>query len=218
MNIFAINNRNGIGIVSCSETKISNVFVMSNHNHGILLKSCSDTSVTNISVTNNQWEGIHMHFCKNTSIIIATVSKNNHAGLILTSCVDTSVTRAYAAHNQNEGIRIYASNISMNNVSVEDNEYAGISLLSQSQLQLEDSVFSDVVPLSSPSSAKELQTVPAIIEVIYSTLIVTNCNFSGNSITSIRAVGSNITVQGDIMFADNQALVGAALHFSQSSV
>ena len=110
------------------------------------------------------------------------------------------------------------SNISLRNVSVNNNGYAGISILSQSQLQLEDSVFSDVVPLSSPSVVTGLQTVPAIIEVIDSTLIVSHCNFTRNNITSIRAVDSKVTLQGDIIFANNQALVGAALHFSQSSV
>ena len=58
----------------------------------------------------------------------------------------------------------------------------------------------------------------SILELINSTLIVRNCNFTKNNITSIRAIGSNITVQGDIIFANNQALVGTALHFTQSSV
>ena len=136
-------------------------------------------------------------------------------------CKNIYVAGAYAAHNRNVGIRVqnFSTNIAMRNVSVNNNGYAGISILSQSQLQLEDSVFSDVFPLPTPSisavPATELQT---IVQVIESTFIVKNCNFTGNKITSIRAFGSKIRVQGDILFADNQALVGTALHLSHSSV
>ena len=162
---------------------------------------------------------LHLYNCRTIHIINVNTSKNQQVGLNLNNCTNIVGVCVYATYNQNYGIMMsLTSNIAVGNVSVNNNEYAGISLLSQSQLQLEDSVFSDVVPLSSPSVGTGLQTLPAIIEAINSTLIVGNCSFIGNSITSIRAVGSNITVEGDIIFAHNQALMGTALHFSQSSV
>ena len=219
-NLSATNNReSGIHLFLCNNTSIMNIPAINNQHNGVNMISCKNTYITNVSATNNQWIGIRLVSCKNTSIINANASKNSYNGLRLTSCVHTLVACAYAVHNQNEGITlIFTSNTAMRNISVISSKYSGISLLSQSQFQLEDSVFSDVVPLSSPSDAAGFQTVPAIIEAINSTLIVTNCNFTRNSITSIRAVGSNITVQGDIIFADNQALVGTALHFSQNSI
>ena len=216
--ISATNNR-GIGIVmeSCRETKVTDISATKNQGSGIDLHFCTNTSISNILTSNNQRTGIGMLSCNNTNITELSTTKNQWGGLNLMSCKNIFVACAYAAQNHNGGIRVqnFSTDIAMRNVSVDSNRYAGIFLLSQSKLQLEESVFSDVVPLPSPSVPTKLQTV---IQVIESTLIVTNCNFTGNRITSIRAFGSKIRVQGDILFAGNQALVGTALHFSQSSV
>ena len=215
-NLSAIKNQHyGMNIESCSETSITTASSTNNQHDGIRLSSCDNTNITNVSTTNSGWIGLVLISCRKTSIITAIVSKNHHGGMALFSCIDTIVTYAYVAHNRNEGIMTSASSTAMRNVSVHNNR---ISPLSQSQLQLEDSVFSDVVHLSSPSIVTGLQTGPAIIEVVNSTLIVRNCSFTRNNITSIRATNSNIRVQGNVTFADNQAFVGAALHFSQSSV
>ena len=218
MNVPATNNyHHGIALESCNDASIANVSGTNNLRDGMFLSSCDVISITNVSATSNQWEGMLLHSCTNTNITNVYATKNKEGGIHLLLCRNTMVAHAYAAQNHDGGIVVgnHSFNIAMRNVSLNNNEYAGISLLSQSQLQLEDSVFSDVVPLSSTTG---LQTVPAIIEVIDSTLIVRNCKFTKNRITSIRAVGSNIRVQGDVIFANNQALVGTALHFSQSSV
>ena len=218
MNISADKNQlDGMSLGSCNDTSITNVSVTHNRGRGMEFSSCTNTSITTASANINQWDGIYFRSCNNTSIINANASKNQNRGIWLVLCKNTIVACAYITHNQNGGILIeeHSLNNTVKNISVNNNGYAGIFLLSQSQLQLEDSVFSDVVPLSSSSVATWLQ---AIIEVIDSTLIVTNCNFTRNNITSIRAIGSTITVRGDIIFANNQALVGVALHFSLSSV
>ena len=212
------NQGTGMYLLFCRNTTITNTLAASNQG-GIILVSCNSTNISNASTTNNQWNGIGLYNCRITHIMNVNASKNQQEGLYLNKCRNIIVVCVYLTYNQNYGIMIsLTSNISLRNVSVNNNGYAGISILPLSQLQLEDSVFSDVVPLSSPSVVTGLQTVPAIIEVINSSLIVTNCNFTRNNITSIRAVDSNVTLQGDIIFANNQALVGAALHFSQSSV
>ena len=220
-NAYSINNeQNGMSLGSCNGTSITNVSVTHNREYGMFFLSCTNTSIITASANINQMDGIYLESCNNTSIINANSSKNQNHGISLFLCKNTIVACAYTTHNQNGGILIeeHSLNNTVRNISLNNNGYAGIFLLSQSQLQLEDSVFSDVIPLSSPSDAGGFQTLPAIIEVIDSTLIVRNCNYIWNSITSIRAVGSNITLQGDIIFANNQALVGTVLHFSQSSV
>ena len=60
--------------------------------------------------------------------------------------------------------------------------------------------------------------MPAVIELNDCTVILSNCIFTRNNVTSIRAIGYNIIVEGQIIFSDNRALLGAALLFVSSSV
>ena len=47
---------------------------------------------------------------------------------------------------------------------------------------------------------------------------MSDCTFTGNSITSVRAIASEIIVYGETTFSDNHALSGAAFIFAKNGV
>ena len=244
MNISAINNQHGgIRFGSCENTKIMNISAINNQYVGILFGSCENTTIMNISAINNQYVGIRFGSCENTKIMnISAINNqdegisvgrsenttmanvfainNQNEGIIIAACTNTILTDINAAYNQNSGIVIenHFQNIVLRNISVNHNGDNQITFLSSDNIQLEYSTFSDIIALPTSNIASNLRTVPALIELNDCTLIMSNCIFTRNNITSIRAIGSKIIAAGEIVFSDNRALSGAALLFVSSSV
>ena len=67
------------------------------------------------------------------------------------------------------------------------------------------------------SSTSEPTSLPAVIKFYGSTLTITDCTFTGNKISSIKAISSNVTVSGKILFHNNTASSGTGLIFAKNS-
>ena len=218
MNISAINNQDdGMHIHLCENTTMMNISAINNQEDGMLLHSCENTTMMNISAINNQDDGMLFYSCENTRMTNVYAINNTNEGITNWNCTNTILTDINATYNQNSGIVIenHFQNIVLRNISVNHNGANQITFLSSDNIQLEYSTFSDIIALPIGTNT---HTVPAVIELYDCTLIMSNCIFIRNNITSIRAIGSKIIPEGEIIFSDNRALSGAALLFVSSSV
>ena len=77
--------------------------------------------------------------------------------------------------------------------------------------------FTDITAQST-SSTEDPTSLPAVIVLYQSTLLVSGCNFTRNHISAIGAYASNITVSGDLMFSNNIAFTGTAFILIQDSI
>ena len=218
MNVSAINNEDGgIYMYKCENTTMMKISAINNQDDGILMAECKNTTQINISAINNQLTGVNIIACKNTTMMKISAIKNQYVGIIKSHCNNTILADVNAMYNQYGGIFIlyHFQNILLRNLSLNHNGNTEIEFLSSHNVQLEDSTFSDVA-ISTVDIATDPHTVPAVIKLNDCTLILSNCIFTRNKVTSIRAIGSKIVVQGEIIFSDNRALSGAALLFDSS--
>ena len=203
---------------SCNNIYMTNISVTNNHLSGMYVVLCSNIYMTNVSATNNQINGMYLFSCSNINMTNISTVNNRLNGMSLELC-NSAIIIGISVINSN---RMYLE--SCINTNTQDTctdaevPYSEILLRNDDNIRLEDCVFSDIVALSTPNIDTEPHTVPAVIELNNSTLIISNCNFTGNNISSIKAIGSKIAVEGKITFSDNRALSGAALHFASSSV
>ena len=244
MNTYAINNQgDGMFFKSCKNTTMMNTYVINNQGDGMLFESCENTTMMNISAINNQGggigisdsenatiantytinnqnNGVDVHTCENTSITNVFAINNTNDGIINVNCTNTILTDINATYNQNGGIVMesHFQNTVLRNISVNHNGANQITISSSDTIQLEYSTFSDIIELPTLNIATNPHTVPVVIELNDCTLIMSNCIFTSNNITSIRAIGSTIIPEGEVIFSDNRALSGAALLFVSSSV
>ena len=240
--ISATNNRqHGMNLISCSSASLKAINIENNQYMGMLLYSCENTTMMNISAINNQWHGMIFYSCKNTITISISTIDNHYIGMFFYSCENTRMTNVFAINNTSEGIaywnctntiltdinaaynqkggiviETHFQNIVLRNISVNHNGDNQITFSSSDNIQLEYSTFSDIIAL--PTLNIATNTVPAVIQLYKCALITSNCIFTRNNITSIKAIGSKIIPKGEIIFSDNCALLGAALHFVSSSV
>ena len=221
MNISAINNQiSGITMYACENTTMLNISAISNQYIGMYLDVCDNTTMMNISAIENQYDGILMYASENTTMMNISTLNNRNGVIIKEKCTDTILAYVNATYNKIGGILIenHFSNIVLRNISVNHNGNIQISLSSSHNIRLEDSIISDVIAFPSLNIATNPHTLPAVIELNDCTIIISKCIFTKNNITSIRAIGSKIIVEGEIIFSDNCALSGAALLFASSSV
>ena len=203
---------------SCENTTMMNISAIYNRYAGMIFHSCENTTMMNISAINNQQDGMIFYSCENTTMMNISAINNTNEGIFNLNCTNTILADINVTYNQNSGILIenHFQNVTLRNISVNHNGDNQITFSSSDNIQLEYSTFSDIVALPTPNIATN--TVPAVIQLYDCTLIMSNCSFTKNNITSIRAIGSRIISEGEIIFSDNRALLGAALVFVSSSV
>ena len=243
MNTSAIYNQDdGMEFDSCYNTAMMNISAVNNQYDGMYFYLCYNTTMMNISAVNNQYGGMYFYFCYNTTMMNTSAIYNQDDGMEFDSCYNTAMMNVSAVNNQYDGMYFYlcynttmmntsainnqndgmyfdsCENTRMMNISVNHNGYNQITFVSSDYIQLEYSTFSDIIALPTLNIDTNLYTVPAVIELNDCTLIMSNCIFTRNNITSIRAIGSKIIPEGEIIFSDNRALSGAALLFVSSSV
>ena len=221
MDISAMNiEYSGIEMMLCKNTTMMNIFTINNQQDGLEISSCENTTMMNISAINNQIYGVYLLSCEDTTMMSISTTYNQHGGITMDNCANTVLADLKASYNKYDGILMqnHFGNILLRNITVNHNENTQISFSSSDNILLEDSTFSDIIPLPTPNIATTPRTVPAVIELNDCTLIMSDCIFIGNNITSVRAIGSMIRTEGQIVFSDNQAFLGAALLFANSSV
>ena len=245
MNISVINNQGvGLHFYSCKNTTMMNISAINNQHDGMYFESCENTTIMNISAINNQRDGIFTTLSDYTTIANTYTISNQYSGVSVIACENTTMTNVYGINNQNEGIFVkgnctntiltdinaaynknggikienHFQNIVLKNISVNHNEDNQITFSYSHNIQLEYSTFSDITALPTLNIATNPHSMAAVIELNNCTLFISNCIFTRNNITSIRAIGSKIIPEEKIIFSDNHALSGAALLFVSSSV
>ena len=93
-----------------------------------------------------------------------------------------------------------------------------ITAYNTTNIVLNETIFPNMDAPSTASSTSEPTSLPAVITLYGSTLTITNCTFTRNNISSIKAIGSNITMSGQVLFHNNTASSGTGLILAKGSV
>ena len=226
----ADNGYHGIYLYYSTDTSMTttNVSTADNGGSGIVLYYSNDTSMTNVSAADNGGCGIILYYSTDTSMTNVSTADNGYYGIYLYYSNDTSMTNVSAADNGYDGIYLYYSNdTNMTNVSAADNQQSDIIMMKTantyitnttslitaydtSNIVLNDTSFSNMYAPTA-SSASEPTSLPAVITLYNSNLIIRDCNFTRNNISSIKTIGSNVTMCGKVLFHYNTASSGTVL-------
>ena len=213
MNVSAEHNQgDGIWIGNSTSTSLMNVSAEHNQWYGIFISSSTSTSLMNVSVQNNQQNGIYFYYCQNV-YLHDVISSNNRVGLYLQRSDNITVIRGNVYHNKNHGISLTL----INNISIINGTLSSIVVDSTVNLQVSFCLFSEV-DASTTITNTDPDSLPAIIELYDSSLNISECNFTRNNISSVKALNSSITVSGDILFSDNTAISGTVFNLRKRSI
>ena len=210
MNVSVEHNR--IWIVFSTSTSLMNVSAEHNQGDGIWIGNSTSTSLMNVSVQNNQQNGIYFYYCQNV-YLHDVISSNNRVGLYLQRSDNITVIRGNVYHNKNHGISLTL----INNISITNGTLSSIVVDSTVNLQVSFCLFSEV-DASTTITNTDPDSLPAIIELYDSSLNISECNFTRNNISSVKALNSSITVSGDILFSDNTAISGTVFNLRKRSI
>ena len=205
------NQKGGISIASSTSTSLMNVSAEHNQKGGIWIASSTSTSLMNVSVQNNQQKGIYIYICQNVSLH-DVISSNNSVGLYLQKSDNITVIQVNVCHNKNHGISL----ILTNNISITNGTLSSIVIYSTVNLQVSFCLFSEV-DASTTITNTDPDSLPGIIELYDSSLNISECNFTRNNISSVKAFNSSITVSGDMLFSENTAISGTVFNLRKRS-
>ena len=230
MNVSAAHN-GWCGIILNYSTNTSMMNVSATHNEvdGIVLYHSTDTSMMNVSAAHNQNNAIRTVECTNTSLYYS-YTYNNRGGIY----IDKSRTTHILYHNTENTMHIIKSTDThiLNSVLSEHSEIemwnttntyitnttSLITAYNTTNIVLNDTLFSDMDAPSTASSTSEPTSLPAVISLYSSTLNITDCAFTRNKISSIKTIGSNITMSGKVLFHNNTASLGTVLISAKNSL
>ena len=225
---------NGLSLYYSTNTNITNVSAAPNGNHGIRLYNSTDTNMTNVSAVHNRHNGIRLYYSTNTSISAA--HNGGRVGIFLYNSTGTSMTNVSATHSGIVGIFLYdCTDTNMMNVSAVNNQRSGIAMINTANtyitnttslmeayntinIVLNDTTFTNMDALSTAGDTSEPTNLSAVITLYNSTLIIRDSRFIGNSISSIKAIRSNVTMSGKVLFHNNTASSGTCLIFAKNSL
>ena len=183
-----------------TDTHISNMIAVNNTECGILLFTMHNTYITNMTISHNSCNGLSSFNMSNTHITNATTSHNGFAGIYFFRMNNTHITKTTVTHNQ--------KNTNPNSLMC----CGQIVIISSTYTLIYHSSFTNV---SAPSTAISL---PAVIVLYKSTLHISDCDFTRNHVSAVRAYASNITVSGDVTFSSNRAFAGTAFILTYDSI
>ena len=192
---------------------MTNLSAADNGGHGIYLYYSNDTSMTNVSAVHNGGHAIVLYYSTDTSMTNVSTADNGYYGIYLYYSNDTSMTNVSAADNQQSDI------IMMNTANTYiTNTTSLITAYDTTNIVLNDTSFSNMYAPTASSGASEPTSLPAVITLYNSTLIIRDCNFTRNNISSIKTIGSNVTMCGKVLFHYNTASSGTVLIFAKNSL
>ena len=227
-NATAAHNRwNGMDLSNMNNTYITNT-TTTNNTHGMHLSNMNNTYITNMTTTYNKWSGLQSSNMNNTHITNVTTVYNIENGMVLFNMRYTRITNT--AITQNNLIGMYLKDMNNTNITKITAAHNGyitfprgetccgqITILSSTHTLIYNTSFSHIYSPSAASTA-DPTSLPAVIVLYGSTLHVSGCEFTGNNISAVKALASNITVSGNLTFSSNRALAGTAFIFVYDSV
>ena len=167
----------------------------------------NDTNMMNLTVKSNRDNGMTVRDAYNTSIDCTSVFHNKGRGVIIMSSHVTHFANFSSISNREQQLSVSGS----------DTQVGAIELVGVLSTYITNTVFSNIhVPLSTSSSTEDPTTLPAVITLFDSNLTISNSSFTGNTISSIKAVGSTITIVNEVTFSNNSAYSGTAFILAKS--
>ena len=237
MNVSAAHNGDdGIHLDHSTDTSMMNVSAAYNGDDGIDLNHYTNIRITNVSASHNGENGIESHNSTKISMTNVSAARNGVVGILLFYSTDTSMTNVSVAHNGVIGILLhYSTDTNVMNISAAHNQRSDITMISTANtyianttslitainttnIVLIDMFFINMDAPSTASSASEPTSLPAVITLYSSTLIIRDCTFTRNKISSIKAIGSNVTMSGKVLFHNNTASSGTVLISAKNSL
>ena len=231
--ITAVYNHNkGVYLSNCNDTSIMNTSVSYNGEEGILLFVSNRISMTVIFTVYN-WQGIKISASTETNLTHVISRHNKDKGIELQVCMRTNVAYLSSTHNTKHGMLVvFSSDTQISNSVLLYNEESGMNLLnaiatyitntasfiiaSNSIIAMEDNVISRKTHSTTTSNTDDPTSLPAVITLYDSTMAIRNCTFTGNSVSSIKAFRSNVTLSGEVIFSHNRAFSGTAFILGKS--
>ena len=230
MTVSAENNQHGgIYFSYSTNTSMMNVSVANNEYNGIGLYFSTYTSMMNVSAVHNQEGGVLIYGCSNTSLY-HTYIYHNKDGTYITGCTTTHIVyhntgnKIYLQDNRDTHILLSAlseqSDIEMINTgnTYITNTTSFITAYNTKNIVLTNNIFHNMDVSSTAGNTSEPTSLPAVITLYGSTLTITDCTFTRNNISSIKAIGSNVTMSGKVLFYNNTASSGTGLIFAKNSL
>ena len=219
-------NMVGFVISSGKHIYLSNITLHSNNNCdlscGINIAKCCNTTMAYINSYINNQRGINVISSTDTTMSHLLLTSERYA-IRTTSCENTILVNVSITHLKINGRKVMvtvgiimenSTTISMKNMTVALFTRTGLDFYNCSDVTLEHSTFSTIYP----TTTKEYFQQSAIVSLKDTSITLSNCVFTKNNITSLKAISSNITLHGNLVFANNQALYGAVFVLVQSSV
>ena len=213
----------GIFLHYCTDTSMMNVYAANNEDIGIFMWNSTYTIMMNISAIQNQREGLLFYQCSNT-ILYHAPTYYNKAGVSVIRCTTTHIMY------HNNGNKLYSQNNSDTYIQHSDIEMVNtrntyitnttsfITAYNTTNIVLSETTFFNMDAPSTAGSISEPTNLPAVITLYGSTLTITDCTFTRNDISSIKAIGSNVTMSGKVLFHNNTASSGTGLIFAKKSL
>ena len=221
MNVFASYIRRAISIDNSKHVHLQNITlnVISNFGGvGIAIHESINTTIRNcFSQSVYDQIPIRVWSSTDTNILHSSVTSRSHAIHIL-ECMNTIMVNTSITNLQKEGkpkvcIVIQSSTtVTIINVTVPLFKRTGLDFHKCNNVSLHHSRFLH------HTGTKEYFLLSAVLTLIDTNLMMGNCVFMKNTITSILAVNSNITLQESNVFTNNRALSGAVFTLATSSV
>ena len=194
----------GIGGYCMVNTYIASTTANWNIAYGFHLTLLFNTNIVNTISTHNLF-GMKLKLMKHTNISNAIALHNDRAEVYLRKMKFTNIINLTAMHNSEGSRKVYV------------NGQSEIAIHSSTHTHISNSSFTDS-RLSSIASTAAPNSVPAVIEVYYSNLFFSECQFVRNSVSAVRAYASNITLSGDLVFSGNKAIAGTAFVLLHNSI
>ena len=214
----------GIYMFMTRNTEILHSNVNNCSDLGLYMISSVDTHIENASFLYSNSAMFIVNKTQNTTIVKTTITSGNGTyGLIMQNTFNsyisdiTFVDLRNPINNKsrsqerrvNDAIYLYHcenTTIKLNFTKTS----SGITLLNSSNAIFIESSFKEN-SYSSITSDADPVTFPAIILVYSSTVELHQCTFESNSISSIKAIMSAVSLSGNISFLNNTAVSGTAL-------
>ena len=230
INVSTAHNKDiGIYLDGSTDTRVMNVSAAHNGISGINLFDSTDTCMMNVSVVHNQYNAITMSNCTNTSLYYS-YTYHNGDGIYITGCTTTHILYHNIGNTMyiitgtdthilnslfNEHSEIVMRNTANTYIA---NTTSRITAYNTTNIVLNDTLFSNMDAPSTPSSTSEPTSLPAVVSLYSSTLNITDCKFTRNNISSIKTIGSNVTMSGKVLFHNNTAFLGTIFISAKNSL
>ena len=238
-NTILMHTGDGILISDSNNTNISNT-TLSHNVKGLQLFGITNVHIDGIIVTNNLHQeiadGIYI-FGGYNIVINNTILMHNGDGILISDSNNINISNTTLSHNA-FGVIFYATiNVHIDGITAINNSWNGIyiykakwtyitrsitvnncinsSSICNAQISVVASqyiiIYDTIISLNMPfSSSGEITSQPSVIALQDSSLNLSGCTFTGNRISAIKAIASNITLSGNLTFSNNSAYIGPA--------